>query len=414
MGNEKEARPPGLKWRKRASGPPVPYWLATDAAIKAGYPVKAVNLAPFADDEAALRARCIRLDAEMVEFLNGPAEDGPVTFDGRTIGSLLTFYEKHPDSPYQTLKPASLVPYAVYLRKLRETLGSVRLANVTGLDVQRWHKLWRKPDEGRDREKLGAAKMALNVLKSALSFALAAGHQEAAPLLMMIRELKLPQPRPRDQAPTVEQVEAIIAAAHRLEVPSIGLAIALQFETTIRQWDIIGQWVPLSSPGASPVSYGSKRKWFGLTWDHIDADMVLRVTPSKTNHTTMAKSAADLQQCPLALREIALVPAERRVGPVIVSERTGHPWTAQQFNRAWRKVARAAGVPDEVWSRDMRAGGVTEGREAGAALEDTAKLASHVGTKTTARVYDRDVLEASRRVSKARVARRKAAAPEQA
>jgi hypothetical protein len=55
-----------------------------------------------------------------------------------------------------------------------------------------------------------------------------------------------------------------------------------------------------------------------------------------------------------------------------------------------------------VWNRDLRAAGVTEGRQAGAPSDDLAKQAGHANKRTTARVYDRDQLEAARRVAQAR------------
>jgi hypothetical protein len=54
----------------------------------------------------------------------------------------------------------------------------------------------------------------------------------------------------------------------------------------------------------------------------------------------------------------------------------------------------------------MRAAGVTEGREAGSPTDDLAKLAGHANKRTIARVYDRDRLEASRRVAQARATHR--------
>ncbi len=60
-----------------------------------------------------------------------------------------------------------------------------------------------------------------------------------------------------------------------------------------------------------------------------------------------------------------------------------------------------------VLNRDRRAGGVTEGRQVAATTDDLAKTAGHANKRTTARVYDRDRLEAARRVGKARIAHRR-------
>ena len=65
-----------------------------------------------------------------------------------------------------------------------------------------------------------------------------------------------------------------------------------------------------------------------------------------------------------------------------------------------------AGIKTSVWNRDLRAAGVTEGRQAGAPNDDLAKQVGHANKRTTARVYDRDRLEAARRVAQRRVAYR--------
>jgi integrase len=70
------------------------------------------------------------------------------------------------------------------------------------------------------------------------------------------------------------------------------------------------------------------------------------------------------------------------------------------------KVRKITGIRKEVWNRDMRAAGITEGRQANAPIDDLAKQAGHANKRTTARVYDRDRLEAARRIAKARVAHR--------
>jgi hypothetical protein len=72
------------------------------------------------------------------------------------------------------------------------------------------------------------------------------------------------------------------------------------------------------------------------------------------------------------------------------------------YRAAWRRDATAAGISREVWNRDIRAGGVTEGNQAGASLPDRSRVAGHKRTRITAQVYDRDTLEAHRRVAAAR------------
>ena len=95
-----------------------------------------------------------------------------------------------------------------------------------------------------------------------------------------------------------------------------------------------------------------------------------------------------------------------RSSTLIVNPRTGLPYRNWYFGEVWRRVRKVAGIRKEVWNRDMRAAGVTEGRQAGAPTDDLAKQAGHANKRTTAKVYDRDQLEAARRVAQARTAHR--------
>jgi len=54
------------------------------------------------------------------------------------------------------------------------------------------------------------------------------------------------------------------------------------------------------------------------------------------------------------------IPKAARSGAVIVCESTGSPWQKRRYQGKLREIARAAGVPDEIFSMDMRAGGATE------------------------------------------------------
>ena len=103
------------------------------------------------------------------------------------------------------------------------------------------------------------------------------------------------------------------------------------------------------------------------------------------------------------MKELAHIPPSGRTGPLIVHERTGLPYQYQTFNDHWNADFKAAGMPKGMWCRDLRAGGVTEGGKAGASKDDRRKVAGHAREETT-EIYDRDQLEAHRRVMKSRVA----------
>lgn len=193
----------------------------------------------------------------------------------------------------------------------------------------------------------------------------------------------------------------------------MALAYALVFETTLRLWDVIGQWWPMDAPLISDVvmtphtSMKEAKKWLGLRWEDIGQDLVLRYVPSKTSAKTGMAVTFPLGRAPMVMEELAHWPDNKRTGPVVVCGGTGMPWTPNYFAEFWREDRKAAGIGDNVWARDLRASGISEARAGGVATDDAAKVAGHASTKTTAAVYDRANLEAAERFAEARVSRRK-------
>lgn len=388
---------PGLKWRKLASGLS-PVWVADEVDVKNGYTPKTVNLKHLADQPDMLVAKCHALQADMLLWRTGYRRD-LLKFDG-TVRSLLDIYELHEESPYRQLKPGSLRPYNHYLKSLRGHIGTLRLSDISGVDIMRWHRVW-----SEDGKHLAAAAMARSVLDAAISFGIMlriAGCAELAAILRETRK-KLPNPKARTAVLTADHVVAARAAAHADGRASAALAYALAFETTLRLWDVIGQWYPLDRPEMSEVINADLgEKWFGLRWEDIDADLRLTYTPSKTADSTGATISYPLTKAPMVLEELAHWPEERRTGPVVVSEKTGRPYRELPFQRMWAKDRKAAGIPTSVWARDLRASGITEGRATDVSKDDAAKVAGHSSTRTTER-YDRAVVEASDRFAEARM-----------
>src|SRR5262249_1637180 len=135
----------------------------------------------------------------------------------------------------------------------------------------------------------------------------------------------------------VSQVIAARKAAHELGEPRLALCYAIQYEGTIRQWDTRGQWVPLSDPRPSAIIHKG-RKWLGATWANVDANLVLRVRPSKTERTTGAEIVIDFRVCPMIMEELARIPETDRHGPLILDLKTGRPYSYNYFRDKWRDV----------------------------------------------------------------------------
>lgn len=403
---ESDPKPKGLVWRKTKNGR-TPYWRSPDKEFPLGHHV---NLSALAEHPALLGARCQALQAEYDAWKMGVA--GHVTVNDETIGAILHNYRSDPDSTFHKLRHGSKHPYSYYLERLDDQIGKRRLDTVTGLDLQRWHNEWSKSGQH-----LAAAKMMRAVLDAAIAFGIMRS-KPGSPGLRALTELriifkttsrKLPSPKRREFTISAEQVVALRQSAHADGRPSMALTYAMVFETTLRLWDVIGQWWPLDSALVTDViaaPSGSRKhtkKWFGIRWEDIDENMVLRYTPSKTSEKTGLAITYPLTKAPMVLDELAHWPVEERQGPIIVYEGTGEPYSSSYFAEKFRIDRKAAGISSLVWARDLRASAISEARAGGVATDDAAKVAGHSSTKTTAAVYDRAALAASERFADARV-----------
>ncbi|WP_411033377.1 tyrosine-type recombinase/integrase [Shinella sp. BYT-45] len=365
--------------------------------------MKRENLRHLLDRPEELVNRCHYLEGQLEALIQEQSGSEIATFDG-TLGSLLKKYQTDPDSPYFSLRPKSRKPYDSYIRKLIRHVGGQRLNEITGIDLKKWHNTW-----SANGQKLAASKMSRAVIDAAVSYGIMTRLPECLELREVLKAAsrRLPLPKRREVVITAEQVVALRAAAHAAGRPSSALAYALVYETTLRLWDVIGQWVPIDSPGISDVQNArTGNKWFGLRWEDIDGNLVLRYVPSKTSMKTGLSVTYPLTQAPMVMEELANWPEERRTGPVVVYEMNGRPYLSEVFSSMWCRDRKAAGMPDHIWARDLRASGISEARAAGVATDDAAKVAGHASTKTTSAVYDRAALEAAERFAEARTSKR--------
>lgn len=363
-------KPLGLRWIKRRAGVE-PYWVAPADAVKAGFSPRTVPLRGTPDH--ALFSVCVRLSAEAATYLSG-ATKRERPYDG-TLGHLIDLYLDHPQSGFQKVKPATQEIYRIYALRMASTIGARKIARISGLDVLRWHKTW--TSEGKH---IAAGSMTLAVLKAVAKFAVLHRIPGAVDFRESVRAVSVPKPRPRSTVITADQVAALRQAAHADGAPSLALLYAIQFETGLRLWDCLA-----------------------LQWGQVKGS-ILTVTPSKTEHTTGKTAQFDLDLCPMVIEELAHYRRDR-IGPIVAREATGQPWNPDAVRRAWNRIRRASGLPAGAWGRDIRASASTESRQAGASTDDAAKVAAH-SKAVQSRVYDRDVLEAHRRVQQARIKRR--------
>jgi hypothetical protein len=370
---------PGLEHRFRLDGSVALYWTAPRAARRAGYPVKTVRL-NYPDGSPELAYRCAELQAECDDWLRGGRQQ-VIEFDG-TVAALAKVYETHPDSPYHQKQASTRRVYADEIRLIVRVLGDRRLPRLNGLDFLRWYKEFKKPKTPDGPERIRRAHGAMVILRILFSFGILLDLPECRRLRDILSELRFSDAAPREQQITLDQVQAFIGKAHDLGYPEMALAQAFQFEATLRQWDVIGEWELDSAKNEK----GARGGWHwskGLIWEEMSRDRILQKKTSKTAATV----AIDLNDYPLISTELNRI-TEPRIGPVIIDSKTGQPFRRREFNQRWRLIARAAGIPDDVWNRDSRAGGITEGGDAGADIEDLRQHAGHADARTTRR-YNR-------------------------
>lgn len=391
---------PGLKKRPRKGGGTAYYWVPSAVSrLAAGYPTRSVRLE---GDPEEIAHQCRLLTEELKEWIASGGKDNRKEFSG-SMKSLIDQYQIVPESSYHELRSNSRESYHETLKLLARTVGDRQLKNLTGVDFKRWYAKFKEPSAPGEPERVRRAYKALQLVRILMKFGVMMNFTECIRLNTVLGAMEFSVPKPRTVAIEFHHVQEICQLAIAQGRPSIALAQALQFELTLRQIDVIGRWEKTDDIENGGIIYKGKRWRDGLLWSHLSAEGVLSKMTSKTEQ--MAEH--DTKAYPFLRTIIDAVPAAKRFGPMIVDEETGRPYRYKVFARTWRALADEVGVPKEIWNRDSRAGGVTEGSDAGADIEHLRHHANHSNIATTTR-YNRRTLEKTRQVADLRVHHRAA------
>lgn len=390
---------PGLKRRRLADGSVSSYWVASNVAKDiADYPLKTVRLHGTEDE---ISQRCRVLTSELKLWLSDRGKGPQPIFDG-TIKGLIAVYRKTAESPYHKIKHNTRVMYDESLDLLETSVGARQLSKLTGLDFARWYNKLKEPAVTGGAERQRRAYKAMQLVRIIMKFGIVANVPECVRLATVLSSMEFSAPAARVQHITFSQVEAICQVAIKQGRLSIAIAQALQFELTLRQIDVIGIWEPLQSGDDKTGIVDRGKRWGGgLLWSHIDAEGILKKVTTKTGQI----AEHDTMMYPFLRKILTLVPVEKRIGPMIIDEASGLPYRYRHFTSVWRKIADECGIPKDVWNRDSRAGGVTEGSDAGANIEHLRHHANHSNISTTMR-YDRKTVQKTRTVAELRMAHR--------
>lgn len=315
------------------------------------------------DAHALISAACLKYQAEMLEWASGRRRD-PLRFDG-TLASLVRRYERDPVSPYAQIKWNTRIVYDRTLETIERAFGKRALANLGLSDFRRWYDEAKKPKTPGGPERVNKAHKIISLLRRLFTYGVAAELPECGRLAGILEASRFKQPGRRRVKLELAHVKAFVAAALAAERLSLALATAFQFETTLRQKDVIGEWEPAPEADTGGIRFHGRRWVNGLTWADVTVDFEIYKETTKTG----AIAAHDLKLCPMTMELLGRVPPAARIGPLIVDEKAGRPYATDGFTREWRNVANLAGVPKHVRNMDARAGGISKADDAGADLD---------------------------------------------
>jgi len=409
---------PGLVWKTRANGWAATWQARTDI-VERGYTKKTVKIwtgsTPTATDAVHIARMCRHLQFEMLAWSRGiePPAEQPTSFDG-SLKSLIHCYRTDKDSPYQKNRYHVRQSRDSMLKRIDARHGHERLSDIKWRTLLGWHKDW---SMGGERLSTGSA--FIGQLRALFSFGALLEDPNCERLCGVMHKMRFQGAKARGVSVTADQATAVRNAARdHFGWDSIALGQAFQFECTLRQKDVIGEWVPVEEPGMSAVIRNGEKWLRGIVWQEIDANLILRHVTSKKQKMM----EADLKLAPMVMEELtemaggeALIVVDevtKKVtvnrhllptsGPVLLCDINGLPWTGNEYRRKWRKVARHCGIADNVWNMDSRSGAISEAIAAGAPAEFVRHAATHSDISQTMD-YDRGQAEATAKVMKLRM-----------
>lgn len=348
------------------------YWKAPGKYRKLGYEPTSVRLAGRAGDGLDLvrAAEARRLTRAMVERFSAKAKP-PV----RSWADLIGRYVDDDVSPIRDVKGSTREDYAWLLGRWATIIGTLPIA---ALDYEAVKTI--ESGMKANGRSVSYVHRMFTMLRTVAGYGVAikvAGARDVADVLGQIR-FKMP-PR-REVYPAREQVVSIIRHADATGLRSFATGLLIQWTYALRAVDVRGQWLP----GPGGIMRNGEHWADGLTWDMVEPDLGgFSKVISKTARQMPWPTRFDLAVAPQVQERLAAM--KRRPGPVIVSERTGLPYTVSGWSRTFRRLADELGLPREIMMMDTRAGALTEGRGTGADREVLRDAAGHMDASTTDR-----------------------------
>lgn len=326
------------------------FWVPPAKYRKAGYAIKTIRLEGDDLDRAA-HARA--LTREMLDWFDGETS-------GREPGTwswLIGRYLSDEFSGIHDVRPNTRRKYKEELGRIEAAIGRVLLSETDYTRLKTWQR--QMQEKGRSP---GYIKKWFTHWGLALAHGVKIGNADCARIRQIRSEMRLRSAARRTVFITRPQVDSVVSEADRRGLGFVGLAVLLRFELMLRGNDVHGQWEPAEDRKGGIRHHG--KIWVdGITWDMLDPEVTrLRKVISKTRDSMPEPYEWSLLALPEIRRRLLSVPPEARTGPVIVAH-DGLPPKEGYLTKAFKRIVRDLGLPDDLQIRDSRSGGITEAKE---------------------------------------------------
>jgi hypothetical protein len=342
------------------------WWRACRPAIAQGYMKKPVKLPGVeGDDQDGLRrAKARDMCRDVLRWVD--EQDRPKIIPN-SWKWLIARYRSDEISPYRDVKANTRQSYDFHLHRWDEAIGPITLEATDYTAIKRWKKAME--DKGRSQHYIKGMFTMLRVVAAYGVMLRAPGADSVRSILSVMR---FSASSPRQIAPTQGQIEAIIAKADEAGDSMFALGLSIQWWLTLRAVDVRGQML-------------DGRWQDGLTWAMVAKDLsTITKVPSKTEKSNAEPMVWGLSQIPDVRARLAAVPADERVGPVI-KRAGGKTFDRYLWSDLFRRYREQAGVPDDVWMMDTRAGAINHAKNSGATPIEMQHAANHAAFSTTDR-----------------------------
>lgn len=384
------------------------FWKPPAKVREDGYPKTSVRLTGEQGDGLDLQraAEARELTREMVRHYERGKEKSP---EITTWSDLIERFIHDRYSPIRDTKQNTRANYIWCLERWTAAIGHIPIADTDYEAICEMHDAMK----AKGRSVAYISRM-FNRLRAAARYGKVLRNEHAAHVSSVLSEMRFRTPPKRSVYATRDQIRAMMDLADARGQFAFATGIMIQFECAVRAVDVRGQWLPADPEAGGIVRQVINRKtrsshyvrWQdGLTWDMVADDFSsFTKVISKTEAKMPEPIRFDLTDLPELRARLRLLANGGRVGPVILSERLGQPYTLHGWSQAWRRLRNDLGIPEEVKAMDSRAGALTEAQSLGASLLDLQHAGQHMDSKTTQR-YLRGRDESVSRVVKLRSSR---------